>query len=69
MKSTRRLAAEPSRQGHQVGHDPVAALPKAEGFSLQGASRTTEGARYPDRVAQFRYIDDHVVEFTAAGSR
>lgn len=36
VKSTRNLAAELTRQGHRVGHDAVAALLKAEGFSLQG---------------------------------
>ena len=67
MKSTRNLAAELTRQGHPVGADTVAALLKAEGFSLQGTSRTTEGARHPDRDAQFRYINGQVKEFTAAG--
>jgi Rhodopirellula transposase DDE domain len=45
----------------------VAALGKAEGFSLQGTSRTSEGARHPDRDAQFRYINDQVKQFRAAG--
>jgi Rhodopirellula transposase DDE domain len=67
VKSTRKLAAELTRQGHPVGADTVAALLKAEGFSLQGTSRTTEGARHPDRDAQFRYINGQVKEFTAAG--
>jgi hypothetical protein len=67
VKSTRNLAAELTRQGHPVGADTVAALLKAEGFSLQGTSRTTEGARHPDRDPQFRYINDQVKEFTAAG--
>jgi hypothetical protein len=67
VKSTRKLAAELTRQGHPVGADTVAALLKAEGFSLQGTSRTTEGARHPDRDAQFRYSNGQVKEFTAAG--
>jgi Rhodopirellula transposase DDE domain len=67
VRSTRNLAAELTRQGHPVGADTVAALLKAEGFSLQGTSRTTEGARHPDRDPQFRYINDQVKEFTAAG--
>jgi Rhodopirellula transposase DDE domain len=66
-KSTRNLAAELTSQGHPVGADTVAALLKAEGFSLQGTCRTTEGARHPDRDAQFRYVNDRVKEFTAAG--
>ena len=67
MKSTRVLAAELSRQGHRVGHDTVAALLKAEGFSLQGTSRTTEGARHPDRDAQFHYINDQAKTYLADG--
>src|SRR5215204_6297418 len=67
VKSTRKLAAELTRQGHPVGADTVAALLKTEGFSLQGTSRTIEGARHPDRDAQFRYINGQVKEFTAAG--
>ena len=66
-KSTRNLAAELTRQGHPVGADTVAALLKAEGFSLQGTSRTTEGARHPDRDAQFGYSNDRVKQFTADG--
>ena len=66
VTSTRKLAAELTRQGHPVGADTVAALLKAEGFSLQGTSRTTEGARHPDRDAQFRSSNGQVKEFTAA---
>jgi hypothetical protein len=67
VKSTRKLAAELTCQGHRVGSDTVAALLKAEGFSLQGTSRTTEGARHPDRDAQFHYINDQVKAFLADG--
>ncbi|MFD9286690.1 ISAzo13 family transposase, partial [Streptomyces mirabilis] len=67
VKSTRNLAAELTRQGHRVASDTVATLLKAEGFSLQGTSRTTEGARHPDRDAQFRYINDQVTAYLADG--
>lgn len=67
VKSTRNLAAELTRQGHRVGSDTVAALLKAAGFSLQGTSRTTEGARHPDRDAQFHYINDQVKAYLADG--
>jgi hypothetical protein len=67
VKSTRNLAAELTRRGHRVASDTVAALLKAEGFSLQGTSRTTEGARHPDRDAQFRYINDQVTAYLADG--
>uniref|UniRef100_UPI001616CCE2 ISAzo13 family transposase n=1 Tax=Nocardiopsis mwathae TaxID=1472723 RepID=UPI001616CCE2 len=66
-KSTYKLAAELTRQGHPVGPDTVAALLKAEGFSLQGTTRTTEGARHPDRDAQFRYINDQATRHLADG--
>src|SRR4029450_6842813 len=65
--SPRTRAAELTRQGHRVGPDTVAALLKQEGFSLQATSRTSEGARHPDRDGQFHYINDRVKEFTAAG--
>jgi hypothetical protein len=67
VKSTRSLAAELTRQGHRIGPDTVAALLKAEGFSLQGTSRTAEGVRHPDRDAQFHYINAQVKQFRAAG--
>lgn len=66
-KSTRKLAGELTAQGFRVGSDTVAALLKEEGFSLQGTSRKTEGARHPDRDAQFHYINGQVQEFTGAG--
>jgi len=66
-KSTRNLAAALTSQGHPVSADTVAGLLKAEGFSLQATSRTTEGARHPDRDAQFCYINGRVKEFTVDG--
>jgi Rhodopirellula transposase DDE domain len=69
VKSTRALAAKLSRQGHRVGHNTVAALLKDEGFSPQGTSRTTEGARHPDRNAQFHYINDQAETCLADGQR
>jgi len=66
-KSLRRLAGELARAGHRVGRDTVAGLLHREGFSLQGASRTLEGARHPDRDGQFRYINELVEAFQRAG--
>jgi transposase len=57
-KSTRRLAAELSAQGHRVSADTVAVLLRAEGFSLQANAKTVEGKQHPDRDAQFRYISE-----------
>src|SRR5437762_13922046 len=42
-KSTRTLAAELTRQGHKVSADTVGTLLRAEGFSLQGNAKTTDG--------------------------
>lgn len=57
-KSTRRLAAELTRQGHRVSADTVSDLLREEGFSLQANAKTIEGTQHPDRDAQFRYIND-----------
>ena len=65
--STRKLAAELTRQGHPVRPDTVAKLLKEECFSLQGNARTAEGARHPDRDAQFRYINGQAREHLDAG--
>jgi len=59
-KSTRKLAAELTRQGHRVGADTVGDLLREEGFSLQGNAKTIEGRRHPDRDGQFRYINEQV---------
>jgi hypothetical protein len=57
-KSARALAAELTARGHKVSADAVGELLRAEGFSLQGNAKTIEGARHPDRDAQFRYISE-----------
>src|SRR5437660_1422082 len=66
-KSTRKLATELTRQGHKVSADTVGDLLRAEGFSLQGNAKTLEGRRHPDRDAQFRYINEQVKQYQAAG--
>jgi hypothetical protein len=66
-KSLRHLAGELARAGHRAGRDTVAGLLHREGFSLQGPSRTLEGARHPDRDGQFRYINELVAAFQRAG--
>src|SRR5712672_2105668 len=57
-KSTRKLAAELTGQGHRVSADTVGDLLRAEGFSLQGNAKTVEGKQHPDRDAQFRYLNE-----------
>ena len=67
-KSTRNLAAELTRQGHQVSPTQCrrpAAGPR--GYSLQGNAKTLEGRQHPDRDAQFRYINEQVTAHQAAG--
>ncbi len=65
--SVRDIAARLARWGHRCGKNAVARLLAAEGFSLQGNSRTMEGKRHPDRDAQFRYINERAKQFLAAG--
>jgi Rhodopirellula transposase DDE domain len=66
-KSTRTLATELTAQGHKASADTVGGLLRQEGFSLQGNAKTTEGARHPDRDAQFRYISGQARDHQAAG--
>ena len=66
-KSIRRLAAELTHQGHAVSPNTVAALLRAEGYSLQANRKTREGKQHPDRDAQFVYLNDRVQAFQRAG--
>src|SRR6201997_4575715 len=66
-KSTRKLAAELTAQGHKVSADTVGDLLREEGFSLQGNAKTIEGRRHPGRDAQFRYISGQVARHLTAG--
>jgi Rhodopirellula transposase DDE domain len=66
-KSTRKLAAELTGQGHRISADTVADVLREEGFSLQGNAKTIEGKQSPDRDAQFRYIRGQAAGHLAAG--
>ena len=66
-KSTRKLAAELTRQGHQIGADTVGDLLRSQGFSLRANAKTIEGRQHPDRDAQFRYIAAQAREHIDAG--
>ncbi|MGW7315753.1 ISAzo13 family transposase [Streptomyces sp. NPDC054865] len=66
-KSTRKLAAVLTRQGHQVSADTVAGLLREEGFSLQANAKTIEGAQHPDGDAQFRYLNEQARDHRDAG--
>lgn len=62
-KSTRGLADELTRKRHPVGANTVAALLRHGGYSLQANRKTREGARHPDRNAQFEHINAQVRRF------
>src|SRR5947209_10784653 len=66
-KSTRQLAAELVRQGHQVSHQTVADLLHALDYSLQGTRTTKAGADHPDRDAQFASINEQTRAFQQRG--
>jgi Rhodopirellula transposase DDE domain len=66
-KSTRQLAAELVRRGHQVSHTTVAELLHALNYSLQATRKTKEGADHPDRDAQFSYINEQTRAFQQRG--
>jgi hypothetical protein len=66
-KSTRQLAAELVRQGHQVSHQTVADLLHALDYSLQGTRTTKEGADHPDHDAQFASINEQTRAFQQRG--
>lgn len=62
-KSTRTLAEELTRQGHDVSHATVARCLRDLGYSLQANVKTLEGPQHPDRDAQFRYLNRQVKAF------
>ena len=66
-KSTARLAGALTEGGHPISARTVAGLLKDDGYSLRGNVKTVEGKQHPDRDAQFRYINEQVVAFAAAG--
>lgn len=66
-KSTTKLAAELQALGHQVSQRTVVTLLGHLGYSLQATRKTQEGTDHPDRAEQFRYINDLVKRFQAAG--
>jgi len=60
-KSTRHLTQELAGAGHTSSEWLVRQLLHGLGYSLQGNRKTKEGARHPDRDAQFRHINAQVV--------
>jgi hypothetical protein len=66
-KSTRKLAAALTENGHRVSDFVVRRLLKELGYSLQANAKTTEGAQHPDRDAQFQYLNDQADHHLDAG--
>ncbi|MDP9187776.1 MAG: ISAzo13 family transposase [Actinomycetota bacterium] len=66
-KSLRNLAAELREQGHRISAASVAPLLRRLGYSLQANAKTREGAKHPDRDAQFAHINETVAAALAAG--
>lgn len=63
-KSTRTLSNELFHNcGIRVSSQKVASLLRGLGYSLQGASKTVEGAQHPDRNAQFEHINAKAEQF------
>jgi Rhodopirellula transposase DDE domain len=56
-KSAATLAAALRERDHQVVDRTVLRLLKATGYSLQANRQTSDGARHPDRDAQFEYVN------------
>jgi Rhodopirellula transposase DDE domain len=54
-------------QDHPVSDDTVGRLLKQQGYRLQRRVKTLEGARHPDRDAQFRYLNEQARTHLAAG--
>ena len=66
-KSLRTIATELRGQGHPISASSVAVLLRGLGYSLQANKKTREGARHPDRDAQFGHINETVSAAIAAG--
>jgi hypothetical protein len=50
-----------------VGPHTVARLLKDHDYSLRGNAKAIEGRQHLDRDARFRYLNDQVTAFLAAG--
>lgn len=66
-KSTAKLAAQLTAQGHRCSARTVAALLKANGYSLQSNAKMLDGGNHPDRDAQFEHINAIIAAAQAGG--
>ena len=60
-KSTEKLAATLTEMGHPISADTVRTALVKLGFSRQFNRKADEGAKHPDRKAQFEYINAKVI--------
>ena len=66
-RSLRNLADALQVMGHRIKHNVVADLLRQLDYSLQSNRKTREGSNYPDRDAQFAYINAEMKAAMAAG--
>jgi hypothetical protein len=66
-KSTRKLAEELQKEGHQVSRMTVDRMLNDMDYSLQANRKTLEGKQHPDRDAQFHFIAKKVRSFQRRG--
>jgi len=64
-KSTARIAAELTRQGHPISDEPVRRRLKELGYSLQANRKGYEGGWPAPRAAQLQYLTTQVRQFLA----
>ncbi len=62
-KSLRKLEAELQAMGHDISYRTVADVLHDAGYTLQSNRKAQEGRGHPDRDAQFRHINQCVLDF------
>ena len=62
-KSLHKIEKELKGQGHDISYRTIGRRLKKMGYSLQANKKTFEGSSYPERDAQFYYINDCVKRF------
>jgi transposase len=67
-KSKAKLAAAMTKQGFKVSATKVGRMLHEMGYRLQSVRKSTEGARHPDRNAQFEHINATATHFQQRGA-
>jgi hypothetical protein len=67
-KSVAHLVAELARRGHRIKRSALAAVLRAQGYSLRANKKRLEGTSHPDRDAQFAHINATSKAFAARGA-